>query len=181
MLWLAKRHVCMRVCKHGCDIKMFCFSCANHASSNLKSFWVQNSTSFLYLPIPSLAETWKILANKLCQFCFCLYWHFCLIIFFVQKKTKYTSAEDKISYINKTINATTGNYTLEKVVKPGSKTVPDGTMTDPKGSLNVLGLVVFSIVFGVVLGRIGERGMPLKAFFEALNEVIMKMVALVMW
>lgn len=100
---------------------------------------------------------------------------------FQQKKTKYTSAEDKISYINKTINATTGNYTLEKVVKPGSKTVPDGTMTDPKGSLNVLGLVVFSIVFGVVLGRIGERGMPLKAFFEALNEVIMKMVALVMW
>ena len=181
MLWLAKRHVCMRVCKHGCDIKMFCFSCANHASSNLKSFWVQNSTSFLYLPIPSLAETWKILANKLWQFCFCLYWHFCLFIFFVQKKTKYTSAEDKISYINKTINATTGNYTLEKVVKPGSKTVPDGTMTDPKGSLNVLGLVVFSIVFGVVLGRIGERGMPLKAFFEALNEVIMKMVALVMW
>ena len=103
------------------------------------------------------------------------------LFFFVQKKTKYTSAEDKISYINKTINATTGNYTLEKVVKPGSKTVPDGTMTDPKGSLNVLGLVVFSIVFGVVLGRIGERGMPLKAFFEALNEVIMKMVALVMW
>ena len=101
--------------------------------------------------------------------------------FFFQKKTKYTSADDKISYINKTINATTGNYTLEKVVKPGSKTVPDGTMTDPKGSLNVLGLVVFSIVFGVVLGRIGERGMPLKAFFEALNEVIMKMVALVMW
>jgi len=31
------------------------------------------------------------------------------------------------------------------------------------------------------LGRIGERGMPLKAFFEALNEVIMKMVTLVMW
>ena len=54
-------------------------------------------------------------------------------------------------------------------------------MVDPKGSINVLGLVVFSIVFGIVLGRIGERGMPLKAFFEALNEVIMKMVALVIW
>ena len=107
--------------------------------------------------------------------------YFIFVLFFFQKKTKYTSADDKISYINKTINATTGNYTLEKVVEPGSKTVPDGTMTDPKGSLNVLGLVVFSIVFGVVLGRIGERGMPLKAFFEALNEVIMKMVALVMW
>ena len=67
------------------------------------------------------------------------------------------------------------------MTKNGSKTVPNGLMVDPKGSINVLGLVVFSIVFGIVLGRIGERGMPLKAFFEALNEVIMKMVTLVMW
>ena len=28
----------MRVCKHGCDVKMFCFSRANHASTNLKKF-----------------------------------------------------------------------------------------------------------------------------------------------
>ena len=35
-LWLAERRVCMRVCKHGCDVKMFCFSRANHASTNLK-------------------------------------------------------------------------------------------------------------------------------------------------
>ena len=71
--------------------------------------------------------------------------------------------------------------TKKVIVSDGSKTVPDGMQVDPKGSINVLGLVVFSIVFGIVLGRIGERGMPLKAFFEALNEVIMKMVALVMW
>ena len=37
-LWLAQRRVCMRVCKHGCDVKMFCFSRANHASTNLKKF-----------------------------------------------------------------------------------------------------------------------------------------------
>ena len=28
----------MRVCQHGCDVKMFCFSSANHASKNLKKF-----------------------------------------------------------------------------------------------------------------------------------------------
>ena len=28
----------MRVCKHGCGVKMFCFSRANHASTNLKKF-----------------------------------------------------------------------------------------------------------------------------------------------
>ena len=29
----------MRVCKHGCDIKMFCFLRPNHASTNLKKFF----------------------------------------------------------------------------------------------------------------------------------------------
>ena len=28
----------MRVGKHGCGVKMFCFSRANHASKNLKKF-----------------------------------------------------------------------------------------------------------------------------------------------
>ena len=37
-LWLAKRRVCMRVCKHGYDVKMFCFSRANQANMNLKKF-----------------------------------------------------------------------------------------------------------------------------------------------
>ena len=35
-----------------------------------KSFRVQNSTSLLYLPIPSSAKTWKIFTNKLCQYFF---------------------------------------------------------------------------------------------------------------
>ena len=37
-LWLAERLVCMRVCKHGCGVKMFYFSSANHPSTNLKKF-----------------------------------------------------------------------------------------------------------------------------------------------
>ena len=41
-----------------------------------KSFWVQNSPSLLYLPIPSWAETWKIFTNKLSFFFFRLSWHF---------------------------------------------------------------------------------------------------------
>ena len=40
-----------------------------------KSFPVQNSTSLLYLPIPSLAETWKIVTKKVSIF-FRLSWHF---------------------------------------------------------------------------------------------------------
>ena len=37
-LWLAERSVCMRVCKHGCGVKMFCFSRVNHGSTNFKKF-----------------------------------------------------------------------------------------------------------------------------------------------
>ena len=61
----------MRVCKHGCGLKMFCFSRVNHASTNL-SFRVQNASSLLYLPVPfrSSAETWKIVAKKVCHFFF---------------------------------------------------------------------------------------------------------------
>ena len=55
----------MRVCRHGCDVKMFCFSREFEKGVELKT-----STSLLYLPISSSAETWIIFRNMLCQFCF---------------------------------------------------------------------------------------------------------------
>ena len=60
------------ICKHGCDVtKMFCFSWANHTSTNLKKFFSSKLNKFtLFKPIPSSAETWKIFTNKLCQFFF---------------------------------------------------------------------------------------------------------------
>ena len=57
-LWLAKRHVCMRVCKHGCDVKMFCFSHANHTSMNLKkvSSWKTQQVYFSHFLIGPTLE-----------------------------------------------------------------------------------------------------------------------------
>ena len=79
-------------------------------------------------------------------------------------------------------NNGTHNYTtITTVIYPASDTIPDGQLIANEGGMNVLGLVVFSIVFGIVLSRMGEKGAPLKAFFETLNEVVMKMVTLVMW
>ena len=63
----------MRVCKHGCDVKMFCFLHANPASTNLKKFFSWKPDKFIYLPIPLKLE-------KSLQTCsvnlFCLSWHF---------------------------------------------------------------------------------------------------------
>ena len=55
----------MRVCRHGCDVKMFCFS-----REFEKGFELKTSTSLLYLPISSSAETWIIFRNMLCQLFF---------------------------------------------------------------------------------------------------------------
>ena len=115
---------------------------------------------------------------------------------FHQKNTKYKSVPAKIESYNKTVNVSalhpndtvtvynngTHNYTtISTLIYPASDTIPDGQYIASEGGMNVLGLVVFSIVFGIVLGRMGDKGTPLKAFFETLNEVVMKMVTLVMW
>ena len=47
--------ICMRVCKHGCDVKMFCFSCANHASMNLKKVFMFK-TQQVYFIYPFLHQ-----------------------------------------------------------------------------------------------------------------------------
>ena len=47
--------------------------------------------------------------------------------------------------------------------------------------VNALGLVVFSMGFGLIIGSMKEQGQVLRDFFDSLNEAIMKLVALIMW
>ncbi|XP_074138742.1 excitatory amino acid transporter 1 isoform X1 [Sminthopsis crassicaudata] len=47
--------------------------------------------------------------------------------------------------------------------------------------VNALGLVVFSMCFGLVIGNMKEQGQALKDFFDCLNEAIMRLVAVIMW
>lgn len=126
---------------------------------------------------------------------------------FFQKRTKY----DEVIYDNsktqhwgepynvtvdvKSLNATqlagmkifnNGTHNLTTVHKAPTGDlptvlVPAGLMVDPKGTLNVVGLVVFSMVFGIFLGNLRERGAVMKSFFDALNEIVMRMIKLVMW
>eukprot|EP00057_Strongylocentrotus_purpuratus_P030491 XP_781833.3 PREDICTED: excitatory amino acid transporter 3 [Strongylocentrotus purpuratus] len=48
-------------------------------------------------------------------------------------------------------------------------------------SMNILGLVVFSIAFGIIVGRLGDDGKVVISFFSATNEAIMKLVMIIMW
>uniref|UniRef100_A0A4W4G7Q5 Amino acid transporter n=1 Tax=Electrophorus electricus TaxID=8005 RepID=A0A4W4G7Q5_ELEEL len=47
--------------------------------------------------------------------------------------------------------------------------------------INALGLVVFSMSFGLTIGGMKEQGQPLRDFFDCLNEAIMRLVGVIMW
>ncbi len=48
-------------------------------------------------------------------------------------------------------------------------------------NLEILPIILFSLVFGGVLTTLGEKGKPVIAFFDGVNEAIMKVVHLVMY
>ena len=47
--------------------------------------------------------------------------------------------------------------------------------------MNILGIIVFTIAFSIVLGRLGPDGRKIVNAIGVLNEAIMKLVSLVMW
>ena len=54
-------------------------------------------------------------------------------------------------------------------------------MIEYRPGTNTLGIVFFCLVFGTLLGTIGEKGYVVVQFFTAVFEVIMKMVTGIMW
>jgi solute carrier family 1 (high affinity glutamate transporter) protein 1 len=86
---------------------------------------------------------------------------------FQQYRTKLVPS---ISIVNYTVNDTSVNQT-------NITYNPEGTNG---GGINVLGLVMFCLIFGGVIGKMGEQGKILVQFFEALNEASIKMINLVM-
>lgn len=47
--------------------------------------------------------------------------------------------------------------------------------------LNLIGILAFSVAFGVVLSKMGEQGRLMTQWFTILLEVTMKMVNIVIW
>ncbi|TWW77209.1 neutral amino acid transporter B(0)-like [Takifugu flavidus] len=69
-------------------------------------------------------------------------------------------------------NATDGSFNITQ------EKVPVGTDQD---GMNILGLVVFAIVFGIALRKLGEDGEILIKFFNSFNEATMVLVSWIMW
>ncbi|XP_016114294.1 excitatory amino acid transporter 2-like isoform X1 [Sinocyclocheilus grahami] len=50
-----------------------------------------------------------------------------------------------------------------------------------KSGMNVLGLIGFFIAFGICMGKMGEKARLMIDFFSILNEIVMKLVIMIMW
>lgn len=42
-------------------------------------------------------------------------------------------------------------------------------------------MIVFCIAFGVVIGQMGDRAKVMFDFFQVFNEIIMKLINIIMW
>ncbi|XP_075464954.1 neutral amino acid transporter B(0) [Ascaphus truei] len=76
---------------------------------------------------------------------------------------------NELEEVNQTLLAEV-NKTLEKV--------PYGQEVE---GMNILGLVVFAIVFGIALRKLGAEGEILIRFFNSFNEATMVLVSWIMW
>ncbi|MGI8982816.1 MAG: dicarboxylate/amino acid:cation symporter [Pirellulaceae bacterium] len=98
-------------------------------------------------------------------------------------------ADDTFAHVTKTTAAKADNSILETMLEvvrgpekpnnPAEGMIPENIFR-AAAEMNVMGLIIFSLVFGAALTTLGEKGKPAIMFFVAANEAIMKMVHLVM-
>ncbi|XP_054439920.1 excitatory amino acid transporter 1 [Pteronotus mesoamericanus] len=100
---------------------------------------------------------------------------------FKQFKTNYEKRSIKVPVqSNETLGAVINNVSeaMQTLSRITEEIVP---VPGSVNGVNALGLVVFSMCFGLVIGNMKEQGQALKDFFDSLNEAIMRLVAVIMW
>lgn len=96
----------------------------------------------------------------------------------LQFKTKYGKRVVHVTLtVNDTLfNSTNGTQEIMEITREEVIPVPGQV-----NGVNALGLVVFSMCFGLIIGNMKEQGQLLRDFFDSLNEAIMRLVAIIMW
>ncbi|VDH93280.1 solute carrier family 1 (glial high affinity glutamate transporter), member 3 [Mytilus galloprovincialis] len=75
------------------------------------------------------------------------------------------------------LNFTNGSTIVKKVVT----TTIDSPVSGETGQINILGLVVFSVLIGVVLGRMGHKAKPIVDFCTCLTDASMNLFVVFIW
>ncbi|XP_039622978.1 excitatory amino acid transporter 4 [Polypterus senegalus] len=110
---------------------------------------------------------------------------------FKQYKTQYTKrifTKNVTSLPNNTYASNASEWSVlvnvSQAIQMLHETITTEELVPVAGSangVNALGLVVFSICFGLVIGKMKQQGQALREFFDCLNEAIMRLVAVIIW
>ncbi|XP_051972577.1 excitatory amino acid transporter 1-like [Xyrauchen texanus] len=92
-----------------------------------------------------------------------------------QFKTQYGK---RIIHVKMIVNDSIFNLTNATQEIAREEVIP---LSGTTSGVNALGLVVFSMCFGFIIGNMKEKGQALRDFFDSLNEAIMRLVAIIMW
>ncbi|KAK0142775.1 Excitatory amino acid transporter 1 [Merluccius polli] len=98
----------------------------------------------------------------------------------VYKKTVSTRNVTVALNLTDSLNASESAFSsvLHTIQETVVETVP---VSGSSNGVNALGMVVFSICFGLVMGSMKQQGQALRDFFDSLNEAIMRLVAVIIW
>ncbi|XP_007239855.2 excitatory amino acid transporter 3 [Astyanax mexicanus] len=100
---------------------------------------------------------------------------------FQQYKTQRKEIEPSVSNSTNTVTTTTFPPFTTIMTTIAQNLTKDYTIVGAySDGINVLGLIVFCVAFGLVIGKMGERGRILLEFFDALNEATMRLVQIIM-
>ncbi|KAL3882278.1 hypothetical protein ACJMK2_028640 [Sinanodonta woodiana] len=85
-----------------------------------------------------------------------------------------------ITVSNQTFTTTALPENMTKIIVETMETVEVRYFPYGDG-INVLGLITFCVGFAIILGQMGPEGQVMIKFFNILNDIVMKLVVLVMW
>lgn len=94
-------------------------------------------------------------------------------------KTPVVDVDDNVTMLT-TMSPLTAAFNSSNITLAKSADIFERRLKFVDG-MNVLGVLVFCIAFGIMIGSMGERSRIMCEFFSELNEVVMRIVGIVMW
>lgn len=85
------------------------------------------------------------------------------------------------SFITKAINAANGTSSNSSGILPEPIMYEVVRTYEYKNGMNVLGIICYSIAFGIVMAGMGQKARIMMDLFQVLSDISMKMISIIMW
>ncbi|XP_029111784.1 excitatory amino acid transporter 2a isoform X2 [Scleropages formosus] len=92
-----------------------------------------------------------------------------------------TKKVEQVNDYPEDVNSTMGDFLLNTTMAPPEPVYIIKKSLQFKSGMNVLGLIGFFIAFGICMGKMGEKARLMIDFFNILNEIVMRLVIMIMW